>query len=88
MFYNKPNQPSNFDQKTWVEINDDVCETYNINSQITFKTTMLMSSLWNYSDAYILVKGTVTVPKTAAAQAAANNGNKKSKIKKFYSIYW
>ena len=30
-----------------------------------------------YSDAYILVKGTITVPDTSAAQAAANNPNKK-----------
>ena len=31
--------------------------TYNVNSQIKFKTTMLKSSLCDYSDAYILVKG-------------------------------
>ena len=38
---------------------------------------MLKSSLCNYSDAYILVKGTVTVNSTAAAGADANNTNKK-----------
>ena len=31
--------------------------TYNVTSQIKFKTTMLKSSLCDYSDAYILVKG-------------------------------
>ena len=31
--------------------------TYNVNSQIKFKTTMLKSSLCDYSDAYILAKG-------------------------------
>ena len=37
---------------------------------------MLMSSLFDYSDAYILVKGTVTVANTAASDAA-NNADKK-----------
>ena len=38
---------------------------------------MLKSSLCDYSDAYILVKGYVTVNNTAAADANANNVNKK-----------
>ena len=38
---------------------------------------MLKSSLFDFSDAYILVKGTLTVPNTAAADANANNANKK-----------
>ena len=38
---------------------------------------MLKSSLCDYSDAYILVKGTNSVNKTAAQGAAANNINKK-----------
>ena len=38
---------------------------------------MLKSSLCDYSDAYILVKGTISVNNTAAAGAAANNNNKK-----------
>ena len=38
---------------------------------------MLKSSLWDYSDAYILVEGTITVNNTVAADAAANNTNKK-----------
>ena len=38
---------------------------------------MLKSSLCNYSDAYILVKGTISVNNTAADGAAANNINKK-----------
>ena len=47
------------------------------NSQIKFKTAMLKSSLCDYNDAYILVKGTITVNNTAAADADANNTNKK-----------
>ena len=38
---------------------------------------MLKSTLCDYSDAYILVKGTITVNNTAAADADANNANKK-----------
>ena len=71
------NQPSEFKTKNWVEIDDESTRTYNANSQIKFKTTMLKSSLCDYSDAYILVKGTITVNNTAAADADANNTNKK-----------
>ena len=38
---------------------------------------MLKSSLCDYSDAYILVKGTISVNNTAAASAAVNNDDKK-----------
>ena len=74
---NTLNQPSKFRTRNWIEINDKSRGTYNVNSQIKFKTTMLKSSLCDYSDAYILVKGTITVNNTAAAGAAANNTNKK-----------
>ena len=38
---------------------------------------MLRSSLCDYSDAYILVKGNITVNNTVDDGAAANNTNKK-----------
>ena len=57
--------------------NDESRGVYNANSQIKFKTTMLKSSLCDYSDAYILVKGTISVNNTAAQGTAANNTNKK-----------
>ena len=60
-----------------VEINDESRGAYNVNSQIKFKTTMLKSSLCDYSDAYILVKGTISVNNTAAAGAAVNNDDRK-----------
>ena len=50
-------ESSKFKTKNWVEVNDESRGTYNVNSQIKFKTTMLKSSLCDYSDAYILVKG-------------------------------
>ena len=42
---------------------------------------MLKSNLCDYRDAYILVKGAITVNNTAAADADANNANKKVVIK-------
>ena len=46
---------------------------YNANSQIKFETLMLRSTLWNYSDAYVLVKVNITVANvTFAAEAAAS----------------
>ena len=71
------NQPSKFRTRNSVEINDESRGAYNINNQIKFKTTMLKSSLCDYSDAYILVKGTISVNNTAAQGAAVNNTNKK-----------
>ena len=74
---NASNQPSKFKTENWIETNDESREAYNVNSQIKFKTTMLKSSLCVYSDAYVLVKGTITVNNTAAADAYANSTNKK-----------
>ena len=70
-------KPSKFRTKNWVEINDDVRGVYSPNKQIRFKTSMLRSSLCDYSDAYILVKGNIAVNNTAGAGAAANNTDKK-----------
>ena len=54
------NKPSKFRTRNWVEINDESRGTYTSND-IKFKTTMLRSSLCDYADAYILVKGAITV---------------------------
>ena len=75
------NQHFKFRTKNWVEINDESRGTYNVNSQIKFKTTMLKSSLCDYSDAYIIGKETITVNNTADDGAAANNFNKKVILK-------
>ena len=77
LIYDASNKPSKFRTKNWVEINDESRGTYNVNSQIKFITTMLKSSLCDYSDACIIVKGTITVNNAAADDAAANNINKK-----------
>ena len=62
---NISNQPSKFRAKNWVEINDESRGIKYKNSQIKFKTTILKSSLCDYSDAYILVKETVTITEDA-----------------------
>ena len=73
------NQPSKLRTRNCVEMNDESRGAYNVN--IKFKTTMLKSSLCDYSDAYILVKGTISVSNTTAKGAAVNNTNKKVMFK-------
>ena len=70
------NQPSKFRAKNWVEINDKSRGAYKVNSQIKFKTTMLKSSLCDYSDAYILVTGTITI-NGAGTDAAARHADER-----------
>ena len=60
MLDNTSNQPSTFRTKNWIEINDESRGTCVV-SDIKFKTTMLKSNLCDNADAYILVKGTITV---------------------------
>ena len=62
----RQNQPSKFRTKNWIEINDDSLWTYNTNSQVKLKTSMLKSNLCDYIDAFILVKGNITVTEVGA----------------------
>ena len=74
-----PKQPPKFITKNWVERNDVSRKMYNINSQLKFKTSMLKSSLCDYSDAYIIVKGKIIVSVAEADNAAKDadrNDNK------------
>ena len=50
----------NLEQEIGLKINDESRRTYTSND-IKFKTTMLRSNLCDYADAYILVKGTITI---------------------------
>ena len=76
------NQPSKFRTRNRVEINDESRGAYNVNSQIKFKTTMLKSSLCDYSDAYVLVKGTITI-NGRGADAAARQADERDKVVSF-----
>ena len=62
-----------------IEINDQSRGVYNTNSGIRFKTTMLKSSLCDYSDAYILIKGTIAIT-GAGADAPARPRMKEIKV--------
>ena len=64
-----------------LETDDDSRGTYNTKSQIKFKTSMLKSNLWDYSDGCILVKGIRKVPNTSAADEDANSAGKKVAFK-------
>ena len=49
--------------KKWIEVYDQSEKNYNVNKEIRFKTSMLRSDLCDFSDAYIVVKGNITVVK-------------------------
>ena len=57
---NESEKLSKFVTREYVRVNS-LLDTYNENKSIRFKTPMLRSNLCDYSDAYILVNGTVTV---------------------------
>ena len=61
---------SKFVTREYVRVNS-LSNAYNENKSIRFKTPMLRSNLCDYSDTYILVKGTITV----TAPGANNNAN-------------
>ena len=63
---------SRFITKKWVEIYDQSVGNYNVNKKIRIKTSMLRSDLCDYSDAYIVVKGDITLE-------GDNNTNKRNK---------
>ena len=58
---------------------DSLSNTYNENKSIRFKTPRLRSNLYDYSDAYILVKGTITVTVPGANNDANNIRDKRNR---------
>ena len=60
---------------------------YSPDKQIKFKTSILRFSLCDYSDAYILVKRSITINNTAADDANANNTNKKIVFKTYVPFF-
>ena len=63
---------SKFVTRKWVEVNDLSSGQYSASKSIRFKTSMLRSNLCDQSDAYIVVKGKISVRGT-------NNANIKNK---------
>ena len=75
---NESEQLSKFVTKEYVRVNS-LSNTYDENKSIRFKTLMLRSSLCDYSDAYILVKGTVTVTAPGANNDANDTRDKRNR---------
>ena len=73
---NESKQLSKFVTKEYVEVKS-LSNTYNENKSIRFKTPLLRSNLCDYSDAYILVKGTITVTAPGVNNNADNIRDKK-----------
>ena len=79
MLDNAPNQISKFKTKNWIEINDQLREVYNTNSDIRFQTMMLKSSLCDYNDAYIPFKERIII--NGAGDDAAHPDKQMKEIK-------
>ena len=50
-----------FVTKKWIEVYDQSEGNYNVNKEIRIKTSMLRSDLCDFNDAYIVVKGDITL---------------------------
>ena len=68
---------SKFRTRNWVEINYESRGNY-ANTDIRFKTIMLISNLCDYADSYILVKGIITIT-GAEDDAAARPADERNK---------
>ena len=55
-----------------IEVNDLSSRQYPVNKNVRFKTSILRSNLCDYRDAYIVIKGTITVQ-------GDNNPNKRNR---------
>ena len=75
---NTQNETSKLKTRNWVETNNESRGTYNVSNQIKFKTSMIRSSSCDYSDAYILVSGTITITR-AGTDDAAKRADEKNK---------
>ena len=81
--------------KKWIEVCDQSEGYYNVNKEIRIKRSMLRSDLCDFSDAYLVVKGNITVTKktfngddieapnnTAANAAGTNTANDNAFVEK------
>ena len=49
--------------KKWIKVYNQSEKNYSVNKEIRIKTPILRSDLCDFSDAYIIVKGNITVVK-------------------------
>ena len=57
-----------FVNEKWIKVYDQSEGNYNVNNEIRIKTSMLRSDLCDYSNAYIVVKGTITIVRPNGAK--------------------
>ena len=57
---------SKFVSKKWIVANHLLSGQYSVNKNISFKNSLLRSDLCDYSDAYIVVEGTIDLLALAA----------------------
>ena len=57
-----------FVTKKWIAAYDQSEGNYDVNKEIRIKTSMLRSDLCDYSNAYIVVKGTITIVRPNGAK--------------------
>ena len=67
------NDNSKFATKKWYIIDSETKGDYSQNDEAMFLTRSVESSLYDYSDAYILVTGNITVATNAATQVVFKN---------------
>ena len=75
---NESEKLSKFVTREYVRVNS-LSNTYHENKSIRFKTPMLRSNLCDYSDAYMLVKGTITVTDPGVNNNANNIRDKRNR---------
>ena len=64
---------SKFAARKWNIFNDPSNANYDVGNEIIFNTEVLKSHLCDYNDAYILVKGDITVTEAPATQVSFKN---------------
>ena len=88
-----------FVTKNWIEVYDQSQRNYDVNKELRIKTSLLRSDLCDFNDAYIVVKGNITVNKktftaddfeapnnTAANTTATNKANNNALGKKIWFV--
>ena len=76
---NTKNEPSKFRTKNWVEISYESRGRYKASNQIKSKTSMIRLNWYDYSNAYILVRKTITI-KGEWENDAVKRENERNKV--------
>ena len=64
---------SKFVTRKWNIVNDQSNANYDVGNEIIYNTEVLKSNLCDYNDAYILVRGDITVTAAPETQVAFKN---------------